>query len=130
MLIADRVNIYDVGVLLHSLSGRAYKNISQSGVKGVGMKCLKYGILGGAAIFISGCGSFGAAIMNGPFCPYQGVHLDLYSAIDWSAIKATTGFIIPFAILDLPFSFVVDTLTLGSALNADNGVAQCPRSFS
>jgi uncharacterized protein YceK len=68
--------------------------------------------------------------MNGPFCPYQGVHLDLFSATDWNMIKATTGFVIPLAIIDLPFSFVVDTLTLGSALNANNGTAQCPRKFS
>lgn len=94
------------------------------------MKCFKYGVLGSAAIFISGCGSLGAATMNGPFCPYQGVHLDIFSITDWSMIKATTGFVIPLGVIDLPFSFVVDTLTLGSALNADNGAAQCPRKFS
>jgi uncharacterized protein YceK len=94
------------------------------------MKCLKYGVLGGAAISISGCGSFAAVTMNGPFCPYQGVHLDLYVATDWNMIKGSAGFVVPLAIIDLPFSFVADTLTLGSALSASNGTAQCPRKFS
>ncbi|WP_330211346.1 YceK/YidQ family lipoprotein [Pseudomonas sp. AM4(2022)] len=94
------------------------------------MKHFKYSLLGVAAISISGCGSFAAVTMNGPFCPYQGVHLDLYVATNWNMIKGSAGFIIPLAIIDLPFSFVADTLTLGSALNASNGTAQCPREFN
>lgn len=94
------------------------------------MKRLKFGILGFIVGLQSGCAAVGAVVMNGPTCPYQGVHLDVHAATDWSMIKGTYGLVIPLAIIDLPFSFVFDTLTLGSALDADNGALHCPRSYT
>lgn len=94
------------------------------------MKSFKYGLLGVITILISGCAALGAVVMNGPTCPYQGVHLDFHAATNWSMIKGTYGLIIPLAIIDLPFSFVFDTLTLGSAYEADNGAGHCPREYT
>lgn len=94
------------------------------------MRNLKCGLLELIAILLSGCAALGAAVMNGPTCPYQGVHLVFHAATDWNMIKATYGFNIPLAIIDLPLSFVFDTLTLGSALEADNGAAHCPRDYN
>lgn len=68
--------------------------------------------------------------MNGPACPYQGVQLDFHAATDWTLIKGSNGLIIPLAIIDLPFSFVLDTLTLGNALDAGSGELNCPRKFT
>ncbi|MNE34941.1 lipoprotein [compost metagenome] len=76
-------------------------------------------------MLLSGCGSFGAGVMHGPSCPYQGVHLDFWAATDWSTVKNTYGVIIPMAIIDLPFSFVFDTFTLEKADGGD----RCPRKF-
>ncbi|WP_157832178.1 YceK/YidQ family lipoprotein [Pseudomonas sp. S09G 359] len=90
----------------------------------------KCGLLGLVFTVLTGCGSLGAAIMNGPLCPYQGVHLDFNAITDWQTILITKGFIIPLAIIDLPLSFVVDTFSLGAALEADNGNAHCPRDYS
>ncbi|WP_375154757.1 YceK/YidQ family lipoprotein [Pseudomonas sp. PDM25] len=78
-----------------------------------------------SAVVLSGCGSFGAVLIHGPTCPYQGVHLDLYAATDWTTIKYTYGAIVPLAIIDVPFSFVFDTFSLGYATGGD----LCPRDF-
>lgn len=87
-------------------------------------------LLGLVFPLLTGCGSLGATIMNGPQCPYQGVHLDFHAITDWQAILITKGFIIPSIIIDLPSSFVVDTFSLAAALEADNGHARCPRDYS
>lgn len=76
----------------------------------------------------SGCGSIGSMVMYGPFCPYQGAHLDLHAITDLDSIKSTRGLIIPFGIIDLPFSIVSDTfLLIGNADDVD--LAHCPRDY-
>jgi len=90
------------------------------------MRMLKTCLLGAVMTTISGCGYIGAGVTNGPQCPYQGVHLDLYSITDWETIKSTYGLVIPLAIVDLPFSFVFDTLVIDKADGGD----KCPRNFS
>jgi uncharacterized protein YceK len=106
------------------------KSIAEVGRRSGYAKRLKFGVLGLVAGLHSGCAAIGAAVMNGPTCPYQGVQLDFHAATDWTLIKGSNGLIIPLAIIDLPFSFVFDTLTLGGALEADNGELNCPRKFT
>ena len=107
-----------------------FKNIAEVSLGCGCVKRLKFGVLGLFAGLHSGCAAIGAAVMNGPACPYQGVQLDFHAATDWTLIKGSNGLIIPLAIIDLPFSFVLDTLTLGSALDADSGELNCPRKFT
>jgi uncharacterized protein YceK len=107
-----------------------FKNIVRVSQGSGCAKRLKFGVLGLVAGLHSGCAAIGAAVMNGPTCPYQGVQLDFHAATDWTLIKGSNGLIIPLAIIDLPFSFVFDTLTLGSALEAGNGELNCPRKFT
>lgn len=75
---------------------------------------------------LSGCGSFAAGISHGPTCPYQGVGFDFALATDWNIIKKTYGLLVPLTIVDLPFSFVIDTFALGKADGGD----LCPRKFN
>lgn len=89
------------------------------------MKFTNTAYAGLIAVSLSGCGTFGAAIANGPSCPYQGVHLDFATATDWQAIKSTLGLIIPLAIIDMPLSFVADTINLPKTGDASN----CPRNW-
>lgn len=107
-----------------------FKNIAGVSLGSGCAKRLKFGVLGLFAGLHSGCAAIGAAVMNGPTCPYQGVQLDFHAATDWTLIKGSNGLIIPLAIIDLPFSFVLDTLTLGDALDADSGELNCPRKFT
>ncbi|WP_165679321.1 YceK/YidQ family lipoprotein [Metapseudomonas otitidis] len=76
----------------------------------------------------SGCGTFAAEIANGPYCPYQGVLLDIHAMTSWEAIKAMRGFGIPLGLIDLPFSAVMDTFVL---LESSERIdpEQCPRSY-
>jgi uncharacterized protein YceK len=89
------------------------------------MRFLIFFLSGLIVVSISGCGSFWAGVVHGPTCPYQGVQFDFKMATNWDAIKGTYGFVIPLAVVDLPFSFVVDTFTLGQADGGD----RCPRKF-
>jgi len=89
------------------------------------MRLFIFILFGFFALSISGCGSFLAALGHGPLCPYQGVQFDFKTATSWQAIKATYGFVVPLAIVDLPFSFVVDTFSLQYADGGEN----CPREY-
>ncbi|WP_259753313.1 YceK/YidQ family lipoprotein [Pseudomonas sp. GCEP-101] len=75
----------------------------------------------------SGCGTFLAAISNGPFCPYEGVTVDFTAMTNWDLITHTGGMSIPLGIIDLPFSFIADTFNL-SHLD-EMSKTQCPRHF-
>lgn len=76
--------------------------------------------IGLAFISLAGCGTLGAAISNQEICPYHGVQLDLMAATDWNTIQSTFGAIIPLAIVDLPFSFVLDTVYLSEVKDDNN----------
>jgi len=75
-------------------------------------KCARNACIGLAYLGLSGCGTLSAAMTNQEICPYHGVQYDLIAATDWEMIKTTFGVIIPLAIIDLPFSFILDTLYL------------------
>jgi len=93
------------------------------------MKMFVFTLSGLFVLSISGCGSIGAGLAYGPNCPYQGVQFDFKAATSWNFIKETYGFVIPLAIIDLPFSFVFDTFALERALERTNGGDSCPRKF-
>ena len=84
------------------------------------MKWTRNVCIGLMIISLSGCGTFGAALGNQEICPYHGVQLDLIAATDWDTILSTFGVIIPLAIVDLPFSFVLDTIYLKDVKENNN----------
>ena len=84
------------------------------------MKWTRNVCIGLMIISLSGCGTFGAALGNQEICPYHGVQLDLIAATDRDTILSTFGVIIPLAIVDLPFSFVLDTIYLKDVKENNN----------
>lgn len=83
------------------------------------MKMVRATLLMIVVLITSGCGSMFASISHGPRCPYDGVKLSASALFSWEAIVATGGLIIPMAIIDLPFSFIYDTLMLEEAEGDD-----------
>lgn len=72
----------------------------------------------------------GAAVSNGPLCPYQGLSWDFAAMTDWTAIKNMLGLNILLGALDTPFSFVADTLTIPFMDWSEEDLSQYPRHFS
>lgn len=104
-----------------------YASTNKSSVKRLIAKSISATIVASLLSVISGCGSLAAIISYGPFCPYQGVAADFAAITSWDMIKQTRGVIIPLGIIDMPLSFVTDTLTLTKIEEMD--LDSCPREF-
>lgn len=78
---------------------------------------------------ILGCGTMGAAVSNGPTCPYQGLSWDFAIMTDWKMIKNSFGLNTLLGALDTPFSFVADTLSLPFTDWSEQDLSDCPRHF-
>lgn len=92
----------------------------------------KYALLPLMAVLLGilpGCGSMAASLTEGPLCPYQGLSWDFAVMTDWEAIKHTLGYNTLLGLLDTPFSFVADTLTLPLVDWSEQDLSQCPRHF-
>jgi uncharacterized protein YceK len=76
-----------------------------------------------------GCGTMGAAVSNGPTCPYQGLSWDFAVMTDWKMIKNSFGLNTLLGALDTPFSFVADTLSLPFTDWSEQDLSDCPRHF-
>jgi uncharacterized protein YceK len=75
------------------------------------MKIIKQFLLIISISCLAGCGTFWAGIMDNS-CPYSGVKFDLSTLTDAEFILSGHILMAPLIIVDIPFSFIWDTILL------------------
>lgn len=107
----------------------SYSPMSEKSIKFPIIKIIQTSTLALLLSTMIGCGTMGAAVSNGPTCPYQGLSWDFAVMTDWKMIKNSFGLNTFLGALDTPFSFVADTLSLPFTDWSEQDLSDCPRHF-